>query len=52
VPTYDVSDAAGKAAMRVALPAKAPIVGFGNVAVYTSRTDEDDLQPLQRRRMP
>ena len=52
VPTYDVIDAAGKVAMRVALPPQTRVVGFGNGVVYTIRTDEDDLQYLQRFRMP
>ncbi|MBK8248389.1 MAG: hypothetical protein IPK85_13430 [Gemmatimonadetes bacterium] len=52
VPTYDVLDAAGRVAMRVALAPKTRVAGFGNGVVYTIRTDEDDLQYLQRHRMP
>jgi hypothetical protein len=52
VPKYDVLDASGKVAMRVALPAQTRVVGFGNGVVYTIRTDEDDLQYLQRYRLP
>jgi hypothetical protein len=52
IPTYDVIDAAGKLVARVALPARTRVVGFGNGVVYTVRTDEDDLQYLQRFRIP
>jgi hypothetical protein len=52
IPTYDVLDAAGKVAKRVALPVKTRVVGFGNGVVYTVRTDEDDLQYVQRFRIP
>jgi hypothetical protein len=52
VPKYDVFDATGKVAMRVALAPKTRVVGFGNGVVYTIRTDEDDLQYLQRIRLP
>ena len=51
-PRYDVIDAAGKVVSRVALPVKTRVVGFGNGVVYTVRTDEDDLQYLQRFRLP
>jgi hypothetical protein len=51
-PKYDVIDAAGKLVSRVALPAKTRVVGFGNGVVYTVRIDEDDLQYLQRFRLP
>jgi hypothetical protein len=52
IPKYDVIDAAGKLVFRVALPAKTRVAGFGNGVVYTVRTDEDDLQYLQRFRLP
>jgi hypothetical protein len=52
VPTYDVLDASGRVAERVALPKQTRVVGFGNGVVYTVRTDEDDLQYLQRFRLP
>jgi hypothetical protein len=51
VPRYDIIDASGKVVMRVALPAKTRVAGFGNGVVYTVRTDEDDLQYLQRFRI-
>ena len=52
VPTYDVIDATGKVAYRVSLPSKTRVVGFGKGNVYTVRTDEDDLQYLQRFKAP
>ena len=52
VPTYDVIDGTGRVVMRVALPAKTRVVGFGKGTVYAARTDDDDLQYLQRFRAP
>ena len=52
VPTYDVIDAGGRVVNRVALPQNTRLVGFGNGTVYLARSDEDDLQYLQRYRMP
>lgn len=51
-PNYDVLDATGKVAFRVELPERTRVIGFGTGTVYTIRTDEDDLQYLQRHRMP
>jgi hypothetical protein len=51
-PTYDVIDPNGRVAMRVLLPQKSRVVGFGNGTVYVARSDEDDLQYLQRYRLP
>jgi len=51
IPRYDIIDGSGKLVSRVALPAKTRVVGFGNGVVYTVRTDEDDLQYLQRFRL-
>ena len=46
---YDVFSATGALTGQVALPPKTRVVGFGNGgAVYTIRTDSDDLQYLQR----
>jgi hypothetical protein len=50
-PTYDVFDASGKLSARVQLPKKSRVVGFGNGTVYVTRSDEDDLQYLQRYRL-
>ena len=52
IPTYDVFDATGKVVGRVALPASTRLVGFGANTVYLARSDEDDLQYLQRYRLP
>lgn len=52
VPTYDVLDATGKVVQRVALPVRTRVVGFGSGVVYAVRSDEDDLQYVQRFRMP
>lgn len=52
VPVYDVFDATGKLIDRVSLPPETRIVGFGNGTVYTTRRDSDDLQYLQRHRLP
>ncbi len=51
-PKYDIIDATGKVVSRVAFPAKTRVVGFGKGVVYTVRNDEDDLQYLQRFRLP
>jgi hypothetical protein len=37
---------------RVTFPEKSRLVGFGEGTVYTVRTDDDDLQYLERYRMP
>lgn len=48
-PKYDVFSAAGRLTGTVAFPKRTRIVGFGaGGAIYTIRTDEDDLQYLQR----
>jgi len=49
-PTYDLIDGAGKVAQRVVLPKKSQLVGFGSGTVYVVRSDDDDLQYLQRYR--
>lgn len=48
IPVYDVFDATGKLARRVTFPAKTRLVGFGAGTIYAVRTDEDDLQYLER----
>lgn len=52
IPTFDVFDASGKVVNRVAIPAETRLLGFGNGTVYLARSDEDDLQYLQRYKMP
>jgi hypothetical protein len=49
-PTFDVIDRAGNLALKVVLPKRSRLLGFGNGAVYTARLDEDDLQYLQKYR--
>ncbi|MGH7711860.1 MAG: hypothetical protein ACREOG_11290, partial [Gemmatimonadaceae bacterium] len=51
LPTYDVFDASGKLTTRVQLPKRSRVVGFGSGTVYVTRSDEDDLQYLQRYRL-
>jgi hypothetical protein len=51
-PTYDVFDAAGRLIRQVSLDGDRAILGFGPGAVYVARTDEDDLQWIERYRMP
>jgi hypothetical protein len=51
-PTYDVIDRAGKLAHHVVFPQGVRLLGFGaNGAIYAARTDDDDLQYLQRYRI-
>jgi hypothetical protein len=49
-PTYDVIDTAGKVVSRVVLPKKTRLLGFGAGTIYLARSDEDDLQYVQRYR--
>lgn len=44
---FDVVDARGRVALRVALPPRVRLVGFGARGIYTVRLDEDDLEYLQ-----
>lgn len=48
IPVYDVFDASGRLARKVALAAGSRVVGFGASSVYVVRTDEDDLEYVQR----
>ena len=47
-PTYDVFDRSGALVQRVSLNPQSRVVGFGKGTVYVARTDDDDLQYLQR----
>ncbi len=49
---YDVLDAKGQLVLRVTMPPKVTLVGFGKGLIYTVRQDEDDLRFLQRHRLP
>jgi hypothetical protein len=51
-PKYDIIDGSGRLVGRVAFPTRTRVIGFGATSVYTVRTDEDDLQYLQRFRLP
>ena len=50
IPVYDVFGADGRLTRRVTFPAKTRLVGFGDGTVYVARSDEDDLQYLERYR--
>jgi len=52
VPVYDVFDASGRLARKVALPADTRLVGFGKESVYLVRRDADDLEYLQKYTRP
>jgi hypothetical protein len=52
IPVYDVFNADGRLVRRVTVPEKTRLVGFGEGTVYAVRTDKDDLQYLERYRMP
>jgi len=49
-PVYDIFDRAGRLTGRATLRPRSRIVGFGRGAVYVVRTDEDDLEYLERYR--
>lgn len=51
-PTYDVFDEGGRVVARVQMPARTQVVGFGPQVVYAIRSDDDDLQYLQRYKLP
>jgi hypothetical protein len=51
-PMYDVFAAPGALRMRITLPARTRLLGFGSGALYLVRTDEDDLQFIQKYRWP
>jgi hypothetical protein len=50
IPVYDVFGTDGRLVRRVSFPAKTRLVGFGEGTIYVARTDEDDLQYLERYR--
>jgi hypothetical protein len=52
IPTYDVFDRTGALVKKVSLNPSSRVVGFGKGTVYVARTDEDDLQYLQRYKKP
>jgi hypothetical protein len=50
--TYDVVDAAGRLVKRVKLPDGRRLMGFGKGTLYAVQIDADDLEWLERYRMP
>lgn len=48
VPVYDVFDATGRLTRKMALTPGSRVVGFGRSSVYVVRTDEDDMEYLQK----
>ncbi len=48
IPSYDVFDRTGALVKKVQLNPNSRVVGFGKGTVYVVRTDDDDLQYLQR----
>jgi hypothetical protein len=52
IPTYDVFDGTGALVKKVSLNPSSRVVGFGKGTVYVVRTDDDDLQYLQRYKRP
>lgn len=48
LPRYDVIDQRGHLVQRVTLPRRSRVIGFGTSSIYVVRTDENDLQHLQR----
>jgi hypothetical protein len=51
-PTFDLIGPASTIIGRMVLPAKTRLVGFGAGTVYVVRIDDDDLEYLQRYRLP
>jgi hypothetical protein len=49
--TYDVFDASGNLVQQVSLPADRRVAAFGEGVVYVIRSDEDDLQWVERFRL-
>lgn len=49
---YDVIDRRGTLVARVTAGADVQVIGFGRASVYTTATDENGIQRLQRRGMP
>lgn len=52
IPTYDVFDKTGTLVKKVSLNPSSRVIGFGKGTVYVVRTDDDDLQYLQRYARP
>lgn len=52
IPSYDIFDGTGRLERRISLAAGSRLVGFGPQSVYLVRTDEDDLEYLQKFALP
>ncbi len=52
VAVYDVFTRTGGLVRRVAFPRATEIIGFGSGVAYTLRLDDDELQYLERWRLP
>ena len=50
--SFDLVDDSGSVAERVVLPQRARLIGFGENVAYLVRLDQDDLQYLQKYRLP
>lgn len=51
-PFYDLIDGRGQVVRRVNLPKRSRLLGFGRGTLYLVRVDDDDLQYVQRYRLP
>lgn len=51
-PLFDLIDRSGRVVQQVRLAKRSKLLGFGAGTVYVLRIDEDDLQYLQRYRLP
>ncbi|MHB1225757.1 MAG: NHL repeat-containing protein [Gemmatimonadaceae bacterium] len=52
VPRYDIFDGFGRLVARATLPSASRLVGFGRNSAYVVRKDENDLEYLERYRLP
>jgi len=48
IPVYDVFDASGRLSRKIALAPGSRVVGFGRSSVYVVRTDDDDMEYIQK----
>lgn len=48
IPVYDLFDGSGRLVKKVSLARNSRVAGFGRGSVYVVRTDEDDLEYLQK----
>lgn len=52
VPRYDIFDSFGRLVARATLPSASRLVGFGRNSAYVVQKDENDLEYLERYRLP